>query len=44
VFIAEAKLKEGVSLTASLFVKTAIQLVKAVKIPNVSGAMIGKDV
>ena len=37
-FFAEAKLKKGVSLTASLFVKTALQLVKVVITQNVQSA------
>jgi hypothetical protein len=45
VFFAEAKLKKGVSFTASQYVKTAILYsAKVVKPSNVSGAMIGKNV
>ena len=42
-FFAEAKLKKGVSLTASLFVKTALQLVKVVITQNVQSATGGGD-
>jgi len=45
VFFAEAKLKKGVSFTASQYVETAILFyAKIVKHSNVSGVMTGKSV